>query len=51
MRGYTVLRLTEDRWVYSSLQKTTDLANHNYYKVDPSKQMQGSTWQIGYQDG
>ncbi|PSN75003.1 aspartic protease PEP1 [Corynespora cassiicola Philippines] len=40
-----------DLWVFSSLQKTSELSGHDYYKVDPSKEVKGASWNISYADG
>lgn len=39
------------RWVFSSLQASTQLSGHDYYKVDSSKQISGASWKIAYGDG
>ena len=40
-----------DLWVFSSLQASTQLSGHDYYKVDPSKVKSGYSWRISYGDG
>ncbi|KAF9695362.1 hypothetical protein EKO04_006446 [Ascochyta lentis] len=40
-----------DLWVFSSLQASTQLAGHDYYKVDASKVKSGYSWRISYGDG
>ncbi|KAH6644538.1 aspartic peptidase domain-containing protein [Boeremia exigua] len=42
---------SSDLWVFSSLQASTQLTGHDYYKVDASKVKSGYTWKIGYADG
>ncbi|KAL1598932.1 Aspartic protease snp2 [Paraconiothyrium brasiliense] len=38
-------------WVFSSLQASSQLSGHDYYKVDASKKVSGATWKISYGDG
>ncbi|KAJ4983275.1 endothiapepsin [Stagonosporopsis vannaccii] len=40
-----------DLWVFSSLQASTQLSGHDYYKVDASKVKSGYSWRISYGDG
>lgn len=40
-----------DLWVFSSLQASSQLSGHDYYKVDPSKVKSGYSWRISYGDG
>ncbi|KAF2740781.1 Asp-domain-containing protein [Polyplosphaeria fusca] len=40
-----------DLWVFSSLQASSQLTGHDYYKVDASKKVQGASWRITYGDG
>ncbi|KAK7188480.1 Aspartic protease snp2 [Paraphaeosphaeria sporulosa] len=40
-----------DLWVFSSLQSSSQLSGHDYYKVDSSKKISGATWKISYGDG
>jgi hypothetical protein len=42
---------SSDLWVYSSLQPSSQLSGHTYYKVDSSKAKSGYTWRISYGDG
>jgi hypothetical protein len=39
------------RWVFSSLQASSQLSGHDYYKVDSTKKISGATWKISYGDG
>lgn len=39
------------RWAFSSLQAKSQLSGHDYYTVDPSKQISGASWKISYGDG
>jgi aspergillopepsin I len=44
--------LTRDRWVFSTLQSSSDQSGHDIY--DPStsgKKLSGETWSISYGDG
>ncbi|OSS48727.1 hypothetical protein B5807_07063 [Epicoccum nigrum] len=40
-----------DLWVFSSLQASSQLSGHDYYKVDASKVKSGYSWKISYGDG
>ncbi|KAF1923241.1 Asp-domain-containing protein [Didymella exigua CBS 183.55] len=40
-----------DLWVFSSLQSSSQLAGHDFYKVDSSKLKSGYSWKISYGDG
>ncbi|KAJ8117162.1 hypothetical protein OPT61_g1587 [Boeremia exigua] len=40
-----------DLWVFSSLQASSQLSGHDYYKVDASKLKSGYSWKISYGDG
>jgi aspergillopepsin I len=40
-----------DLWVFSSLQASSQLSGHDYYKVDSSKVKSGYSWGISYGDG
>lgn len=40
-----------DLWVFSSLQSSSQLSGHDYYKVDSTKKISGATWSISYGDG
>ncbi|KAF2265138.1 acid protease [Lojkania enalia] len=40
-----------DLWTFSSLQASSQLTGHDYYRVDPGKKLQGHTWRIQYGDG
>ncbi|KZM20428.1 Aspergillopepsin I [Ascochyta rabiei] len=42
---------SSDLWVFSSLQASSQLSGHDYYKVDPSKLKSGYSWKISYGDG
>ncbi|KAF2010963.1 Asp-domain-containing protein [Aaosphaeria arxii CBS 175.79] len=42
---------SSDLWVFSSLQASSQLTGHDYYKVDASKKVAGATWKISYGDG
>lgn len=44
-------RLISYRWVFSSLQASSQLAGHDYYQADASKLKSGYTWKISYGDG
>lgn len=37
--------------MFSSLQASSQLSGHDYYKVDPSKVKSGYSWRISYGDG
>ncbi|KAF2715611.1 aspartic protease PEP1 [Pleomassaria siparia CBS 279.74] len=54
--GNTTVKLdfdtgSADLWVFSSLQASSQLAGHDYYKVDASKKISGAKWSITYGDG
>ncbi|KAF2787683.1 acid protease [Melanomma pulvis-pyrius CBS 109.77] len=54
--GNTTLQLdfdtgSADLWAFSSLQPSSQLTGHDYYKVDPAKKVAGATWKISYGDG
>ncbi|KAH7071653.1 aspartic peptidase domain-containing protein [Paraphoma chrysanthemicola] len=54
--GTTTLHLdfdtgSSDLWVFSSLQASSQLTGHDYYKADASKLKSGYTWKISYGDG
>ncbi|ORY13823.1 aspartic peptidase domain-containing protein [Clohesyomyces aquaticus] len=54
--GGTTLQLdfdtgSADLWCFSSLQASSQLTGHDYYKADASKKVSGSTWKISYGDG
>jgi|TARA_R110002003_G_scaffold130_6_gene12202 aspergillopepsin I len=54
--GSTTLHLdfdtgSSDLWVFSSLQASSQLSGHDYYKADASKLKSGYTWKISYGDG
>ncbi|KAL6705576.1 Aspartic protease snp2 [Coniothyrium glycines] len=42
---------SSDLWVFSSLQASSQLAGHAYYKADSTKLLSGYTWKISYGDG
>lgn len=37
--------------MFSSLQSSSQLSGHDYYKVDASKKISGASWEITYGDG
>ncbi|KAH7066915.1 aspartic peptidase domain-containing protein [Paraphoma chrysanthemicola] len=54
--GSTTLHLdfdtgSSDLWVFSSLQASSQLTGHDYYKADATKLKSGYTWKISYGDG
>ncbi|KAF1993864.1 Asp-domain-containing protein [Amniculicola lignicola CBS 123094] len=54
--GGTVLELdfdtgSADLWVFSSLQASSQLSGHAYYKATAAKKLSGETWKISYGDG
>ncbi|KAF1950057.1 acid protease [Byssothecium circinans] len=40
-----------DLWVFSSLQAQSQLSGHDYYTVNPAKEVSGARWRISYGDG
>ncbi|KAF2034105.1 Asp-domain-containing protein [Setomelanomma holmii] len=42
---------SSDLWVFSSLQASSQLSGHDYYKADSTKLKSGYTWKISYGDG
>ncbi|CAN9122570.1 unnamed protein product [Alternaria alternata] len=42
---------SSDLWVFSSLQASSQLSGHDYYKADASKVKSGYSWKISYGDG
>jgi hypothetical protein len=51
MNSYPTPTLTLCSWVFSSLQASSQLSGHDYYKVDSSKVKSGYSWRISYGDG
>lgn len=54
--GNTTLQLdldtgSADLWVFSSLQASSQLVGHDYYRVNPANKLEGESWSILYGDG
>ena len=50
MSHYTAFTLIIKSWVYSTLQKKSEIGKHHIYDVSSGKKLNGETWNITYAD-